>query len=246
MLKRAGYAIDLDMDAIRKIEEFFFTAAKRHGKPIGHFGACEVFSFHATKFFNTFEGGAITTKALPPLEFRYSHPTLGESVEHVDPTSLDNLPIGQFYGIGVDMANGATTTTARRLFESLGFDVVAETAFGADLVGVRRIGTDVVLRLADHAGLADPGAEADAGDPGRLGLRMNLLHPVEGRSCIAELSDAVVERALALANAAEIEPQHPKAEIAKQLVELDRDPVLHRSPGAGVPMQNQRDRSALP
>jgi dTDP-4-amino-4,6-dideoxygalactose transaminase len=31
------------------------------GVPIGNFGDCEVFSFHATKFFNTFEGGAITT-----------------------------------------------------------------------------------------------------------------------------------------------------------------------------------------
>jgi dTDP-4-amino-4,6-dideoxygalactose transaminase len=31
------------------------------GKMIGNFGACEVFSFHATKFFNTFEGGAIVT-----------------------------------------------------------------------------------------------------------------------------------------------------------------------------------------
>ena len=29
--------------------------------PIGNFGAAEVFSFHATKFFNTFEGGAVTT-----------------------------------------------------------------------------------------------------------------------------------------------------------------------------------------
>ncbi len=28
---------------------------------IGNFGDCEVFSFHATKFFNTFEGGAIGT-----------------------------------------------------------------------------------------------------------------------------------------------------------------------------------------
>ncbi|MCI5165244.1 MAG: aminotransferase class I/II-fold pyridoxal phosphate-dependent enzyme [Candidatus Electrothrix sp. GM3_4] len=28
---------------------------------IGKFGECEVFSFHATKFFNTFEGGAIVT-----------------------------------------------------------------------------------------------------------------------------------------------------------------------------------------
>jgi dTDP-4-amino-4,6-dideoxygalactose transaminase len=32
-----------------------------HGKMIGGFGACEVFSFHATKFLNSFEGGAIVT-----------------------------------------------------------------------------------------------------------------------------------------------------------------------------------------
>lgn len=31
------------------------------GKMIGNFGACEVMSFHATKFFNTFEGGAVLT-----------------------------------------------------------------------------------------------------------------------------------------------------------------------------------------
>lgn len=33
----------------------------RKGKMIGSFGACEVLSFHATKFFNTFEGGAVLT-----------------------------------------------------------------------------------------------------------------------------------------------------------------------------------------
>lgn len=32
-----------------------------NGKMLGSSGDCEVFSFHATKFFNTFEGGAITT-----------------------------------------------------------------------------------------------------------------------------------------------------------------------------------------
>jgi len=32
-----------------------------HGEPIGNFGRCEVFSFHATKFFNTLEGGAVVT-----------------------------------------------------------------------------------------------------------------------------------------------------------------------------------------
>lgn len=31
------------------------------GQFIGQFGRCEVFSFHATKFFNTFEGGAVVT-----------------------------------------------------------------------------------------------------------------------------------------------------------------------------------------
>jgi dTDP-4-amino-4,6-dideoxygalactose transaminase len=31
------------------------------GKMVGGFGDCEVFSFHATKFFNSFEGGAVVT-----------------------------------------------------------------------------------------------------------------------------------------------------------------------------------------
>ena len=31
------------------------------GKMIGHFGRCEILSFHATKCFNTFEGGAVLT-----------------------------------------------------------------------------------------------------------------------------------------------------------------------------------------
>jgi dTDP-4-amino-4,6-dideoxygalactose transaminase len=36
-------------------------ACSHKGKPIGGFGRCEVFSFHATKFFNSFEGGAVVT-----------------------------------------------------------------------------------------------------------------------------------------------------------------------------------------
>jgi dTDP-4-amino-4,6-dideoxygalactose transaminase len=36
-------------------------SCSRRGRMIGSFGACEVFSFHATKFFNTIEGGAIVT-----------------------------------------------------------------------------------------------------------------------------------------------------------------------------------------
>jgi dTDP-4-amino-4,6-dideoxygalactose transaminase len=37
-----------------------FTCTYR-GRAIGNFGDAEVFSFHATKFFNTFEGGAVVT-----------------------------------------------------------------------------------------------------------------------------------------------------------------------------------------
>jgi dTDP-4-amino-4,6-dideoxygalactose transaminase len=36
-------------------------ACSYRGKMIGSFGACEVLSFHATKFFSTFEGGAVVT-----------------------------------------------------------------------------------------------------------------------------------------------------------------------------------------
>jgi dTDP-4-amino-4,6-dideoxygalactose transaminase len=33
----------------------------RHGRMLGGYGTCEVFSFHATKFLNSFEGGAVAT-----------------------------------------------------------------------------------------------------------------------------------------------------------------------------------------
>src|SRR5438045_3336291 len=36
-------------------------ACSHNGRMIGSFGDAEVFSFHATKFFNTFEGGAVVT-----------------------------------------------------------------------------------------------------------------------------------------------------------------------------------------
>lgn len=60
-----------DIDALAKIAEknhlkLMFDAAHAfacsyHGKMIGNFGSVEVFSFHATKFFNTLEGGAVVT-----------------------------------------------------------------------------------------------------------------------------------------------------------------------------------------
>ena len=60
-----------DIDALESIArrrnlQLLFDAAHAFGcsykgKSIGGFGRCEIFSFHATKFFNTFEGGAVLT-----------------------------------------------------------------------------------------------------------------------------------------------------------------------------------------
>ncbi len=62
-----------DVDSIGRIAErhdlsVIYDAAhafacERANRKIGGFGNAEVFSFHATKFFNTFEGGAITTNS---------------------------------------------------------------------------------------------------------------------------------------------------------------------------------------
>lgn len=49
------YDVPLIFDAAHAFGNSF------HGKMIGNFGDAEVFSFHATKFLNTFEGGVITT-----------------------------------------------------------------------------------------------------------------------------------------------------------------------------------------
>ena len=60
-----------DIDALTEISEkhqlkLIFDAAhafgcSAQGRMIGNFGEAEVFSFHATKYFNTFEGGMIAT-----------------------------------------------------------------------------------------------------------------------------------------------------------------------------------------
>jgi len=56
----------LESIALRRGLELLFDAAHAFGcaykgKFVGGFGRCEIFSFHATKFFNSFEGGAILT-----------------------------------------------------------------------------------------------------------------------------------------------------------------------------------------
>jgi dTDP-4-amino-4,6-dideoxygalactose transaminase len=59
----------LDVIARRHGLKLLFDAAHAfncslEGRMIGNFGDAEVFSFHATKFFNTFEGGALATNSV--------------------------------------------------------------------------------------------------------------------------------------------------------------------------------------
>jgi dTDP-4-amino-4,6-dideoxygalactose transaminase len=54
-----------NLAARRKLSVMYDAAhafgCSHKGKMIGGFGSCEIFSFHATKFINSFEGGAIVT-----------------------------------------------------------------------------------------------------------------------------------------------------------------------------------------
>jgi dTDP-4-amino-4,6-dideoxygalactose transaminase len=102
----------------------------RHlGRPIGNFGTCEVFSFHATKFFNTFEGGAITTNDERLAErlrlarnFGFTGPdsvaalgTNGKMTEICAAMGIANLQcVSQFVA-----ANRANQTTYRQLLSSI-------------------------------------------------------------------------------------------------------------------------------
>ncbi|MDT0268063.1 DegT/DnrJ/EryC1/StrS family aminotransferase [Streptomyces sp. DSM 44915] len=65
------FGVPCDIEGLTRIADehgipLIFDAAhgigsSYRGKPIGGFGSAEVFSFHATKFLNSFEGGAIVT-----------------------------------------------------------------------------------------------------------------------------------------------------------------------------------------
>jgi dTDP-4-amino-4,6-dideoxygalactose transaminase len=63
---RPGPVEELQAIADRNNLSLMFDAAhafhcSHRGRKVGGFGRCEILSFHATKFFNTFEGGAILT-----------------------------------------------------------------------------------------------------------------------------------------------------------------------------------------
>ena len=74
---------------------------------------------------------------------------------------------------------------------------------------------------------------------------MQRLDPVERRGGIGKLADAVVEIALAPADAAEIEAQAGEAALLEHVEEPVDDLVVHRAAEARMRMQHQGDRGGL-
>ncbi len=68
------------------------------------------------------------------------------------------------------------------------------------------------------------------------------LRPVERRGRIGQFAGAMVERALAPADAAEVEPQHREAALGEHVEQLIGDLVVHRPAELRVRMKNDGDR----
>jgi hypothetical protein len=81
--------------------------------------------------------------------------------------------------------------------------------------------------------------------PAALGIGMERLHPVERGRRVGKLAGAVVEIALAAADAAEIEAQRGEAALLKHIEEIVDDLVVHRAAELRMRMQDERDRSVL-
>lgn len=106
--------------------------ASHNGKMIGSFGAAEVFSFHATKFFNTLEGGAVTT----------NDDKLAERMRYMRNFGFAGYDQVEYIGINGKM-NEASAAMGLTSFESLdhfiatnqrNYDVYAEGL--ADIPGI--------------------------------------------------------------------------------------------------------------
>ena len=74
---------------------------------------------------------------------------------------------------------------------------------------------------------------------------IDRLRPVERGGGVREFADAVVEAALAAADAAEIEAQRGKVAVHEGVIELVDDLVVHRAAELRMRMQHDADRRVL-
>src|SRR5262249_981195 len=75
--------------------------------------------------------------------------------------------------------------------------------------------------------------------------RVDRLRPVERRGGVRQFALAVVERALAASDAAEIKPQHREVPVHESVVALVDDLVVHRAAELRVRVQHDGDRRVL-
>src|SRR3546814_6106069 len=73
---------------------------------------------------------------------------------------------------------------------------------------------------------------------------MDRLDPIERRCGVAQFADAIVERALAAPDAAEVEAQHRETARDEAFVHRLRDAVVHRPAALRVWVEDQRNRRA--
>jgi dTDP-4-amino-4,6-dideoxygalactose transaminase len=128
-----------DIDALQAIADrhrlsLLFDAAHAFGssyksKPIGGHGAAEVFSFHATKFVNTGEGGAITTNDLALAKRMRSMRAFG-----VDPGG-NNVDIGT-NGKMPEICAAMGLTYLKSLGELLSANQATYNKYESELAGI--------------------------------------------------------------------------------------------------------------
>src|SRR5690606_16608386 len=111
----------------------------------------------------------------------------------------------------------------------------------------RRRDRDESLDLrASHQKLhADPRAKREAGDPAGARLGVDRLRPVERGGGVRKLANAVIERALAAADTAEVEADRGEAPMHERIIELIDDLMIHRAAELWVRVQDDGDRGVF-
>ena len=113
------------------------------GQSIGQFGACEVFSFHATKSFNTMEGGAVTTNDDELAEAMRLMRNFGfKGYDNVIHPGTNGKMIEVCAAMGLANLDGLTRTAGRRLRAPRGGSVAWPAVRAA------RLGPESALKAA--------------------------------------------------------------------------------------------------
>ena len=108
-----------------------------------------------------------------------------------------------------------------------------------ETVGRRRDRNEALDLGTPHQKLhPDPGTERHTGDPAGARLGIDGLSPVERGRRVRKLAGAVIERALAAADASKIEAQHREPTLREGVIEMVDDLIVHRPAELRVRVQH--------